>query len=409
MDIKERVEMLRSKMKDMGLKAYCVPSSDPHQSEYLPENYKTRAFISGFTGSAGTALVTDKEAILWTDGRYFLQAEKQLQGTPFVLYKMGEPGVPTLTEYLAKELKDGDKLGFDGKVVSLSMFEDMKDKISNGVQFVSDRDLVGEIWNDRPLPVLSKAFVHGKEYSGEDAKERIEKVKDIKKFTNYIAEYNIYGKKEILMWDDTDKENKKYLYLYVFFDDEKALKEDKDFTEYLIKLKTDIENNVENEKRVEDYRKYFDIKVEKENIIAVAKDDIIEKHMKKYGYFSLISNENLEAREILSIYRQKDVAEKAFHNIKDRLDARRLRVSSKPTMDGKIFVTFVSLVMLSYIKNKMSEKELYKKYTTQELLDELDLIESYERGNEKLKLGEVTKKQKEIFKYMDIKFPEELL
>nr|WP_269472571.1 transposase [Pseudoleptotrichia goodfellowii] len=176
-----------------------------------------------------------------------------------------------------------------------------------------------------------------------------------------------------------------------------------------MKLKTDIENNVENEKRVEDYRKYFDIKVEKENIIAVAKDDIIEKHMKKYGYFSLISNENLEAREILSIYRQKDVAEKAFHNIKDRLDARRLRVSSKPTMDGKIFVTFVSLVMLSYIKNKMSEKELYKKYTTQELLDELDLIESYERGNEKLKLGEVTKKQKEIFKYMDIKFPEELL
>ena len=76
MSIKERVEMLRSKMKDMGLKAYCVPSSDPHQSEYLPENYKTRMFISGFTGSAGTALVTDEEAILWTDGRYFLQAEK---------------------------------------------------------------------------------------------------------------------------------------------------------------------------------------------------------------------------------------------------------------------------------------------------------------------------------------------
>jgi len=187
MDIKERVEMLRSKMKDMGLKAYCVPSSDPHQSEYLPENYKTRAFISGFTGSAGTALVTDKEAILWTDGRYFLQAEKQLQGTPFVLYKMGEPEVPTLTEYLAKELKDGDKLGFDGKVVSLSMFEDMKDKISNGVQFVSDRDLVGEIWNDRPLPVLSKAFVHGKEYSGEDAKERIEKVRKMLKEAGHDA------------------------------------------------------------------------------------------------------------------------------------------------------------------------------------------------------------------------------
>ena len=82
-------------------------------------------------------------------------------------------------------------------------------------------------------------FIVGTKSSSKIIKERIEKVKDIKKFTNYIAEYNIYGKKEILMWDDTDKENKKYLYLYVFFDDEKALKEDKDFTEYLIKLKTD--------------------------------------------------------------------------------------------------------------------------------------------------------------------------
>ncbi|MGP1438907.1 MAG: aminopeptidase P family protein [Treponema sp.] len=175
--VTERGEMLRSKMKDMGLKAYCVPSSDPHQSEYLPENYKTRSFISGFTGSAGTVLVTDKQAILWTDGRYFLQAERQLQGSPFELYKMGEPGVPTLTEYLAKELKKGDKLGFDGKVVSLSMFEDIKAKISEGVQFVSDKDLVGEIWNDRPQPVLSKSFVLGKEYSGADAKEKIEKVR----------------------------------------------------------------------------------------------------------------------------------------------------------------------------------------------------------------------------------------
>ena len=187
MSITERVEMLRSKMKDMGLKAYCVPSSDPHQSEYLPENYKTRMFISGFTGSAGTALVTDKHAILWTDGRYFLQAEKQLQGTPFVLYKMGEPNVPTLTEYLAKELKDGEKLGFDGKVVSLSMFEEMKAKISSGVQFITDRDLVGEIWNDRPQPILSKAFVHGKEYSGEDAKEKIEKVRKMLKEASYNA------------------------------------------------------------------------------------------------------------------------------------------------------------------------------------------------------------------------------
>ena len=175
--IKEKVDALRSKMKESGVVAYLVPSSDPHQSEYLPEHYKTREYISGFTGSAGTALVTLDEAILWTDGRYFLQAEKQLAGTPFVLYKMGEPGVPTVAEYLKDKLKKNEKLGFDGKVVSLSMLEDLKKSLSSEVGMSSDRDLVGEIWEDRPKARFSKAFVFGKEYAGEDAKSKIERVR----------------------------------------------------------------------------------------------------------------------------------------------------------------------------------------------------------------------------------------
>ncbi len=175
--IKEKVDALRSKMKESGVVAYLVPSSDPHQSEYLPEHYKTREYISGFTGSAGTALVTLDEAILWTDGRYFLQAEKQLAGTPFVLYKMGEPGVPTVSEYLKDKLKKNEKLGFDGKVVSLSMLEDLKKSLSSEVGMSSDRDLVGEIWEDRPKARFSKAFVFGKEYAGEDAKSKIERVR----------------------------------------------------------------------------------------------------------------------------------------------------------------------------------------------------------------------------------------
>lgn len=175
--IKEKVDALRSKMKESGVVAYLVPSSDPHQSEYLPEHYKTREYISGFTGSAGTALVTLDEAILWTDGRYFLQAEKQLAGTPFVLYKMGEPGVPTVVEYLKDKLKKNEKLGFDGKVVSLSMLEDLKKSLSSEVGMSSDRDLVGEIWEDRPKAKFSKAFVFGKEYAGEEAKSKIERVR----------------------------------------------------------------------------------------------------------------------------------------------------------------------------------------------------------------------------------------
>jgi len=177
MSIKERVENLRAKMKDAGLSAYYVPSSDPHQCEYLPEHYKTRAFMSGFTGSAGTVLVTMDEAILWTDGRYFLQAEKQLSGTPFVLYKMGEPGVPTVVEYLSKKLKKGEKLGFDGKVLSLNMFEELKKHLASGVDFASDKDMVGEIWSDRPKALLSKGFVLDVKYSGKEAKEKIEEVR----------------------------------------------------------------------------------------------------------------------------------------------------------------------------------------------------------------------------------------
>jgi len=179
MNVRERVDALRAKMKELGVLAYCIPSSDPHQSEYLPECYKTREYISGFTGSAGTALVTMDAAILWTDGRYFLQAERQLEGSPFVLYKMGEPDVPSLGEYLGEKLKKGDALGFDGKVVSLSMFEDLKDSLDDGVKIVSNRDLVAEIWEERPKSKLSKAFVFGEEYAGESVATKIKDLREV--------------------------------------------------------------------------------------------------------------------------------------------------------------------------------------------------------------------------------------
>ena len=298
-----------------------------------------------------------------------------------------------------------------GNIVDVStvkrLIEDIRYLKIRKPKLVMDRGFFSRDNIDRLIEKRFKFIVGTK--STKLIKERVEKIKDIKKFTNYLPEYNVYGKKELIVWDESDKENRKYLYLYVFFNEEKAVKEYKEFTNYLVRLRTDIENNVENESRQEDYRKYFDIKVEKGNIVAIPKEEEIEKHTKNYGYFSLISNENLEVSEVLNIYRQKDVAEKAFHNIKDRLDTRRVRVSSKPTLDGKIFVTFVSLILLSYIKNQMKRQELYKKYTTQELLDELDIIESYEREGEKLRLGEITKKQREIFEKLEIRIPEELL
>ena len=120
MTIKERVQALREKMKASGVAMYVVPSTDCHESEYVSEHFRARAFITGFTGSAGTAVIAQDDAGLWTDGRYFLQAEAQLQGTGIRLFRMGEPGVPTVEEYIQEHLEKGEKLGFDGRVMGAS-------------------------------------------------------------------------------------------------------------------------------------------------------------------------------------------------------------------------------------------------------------------------------------------------
>lgn len=176
MNIPERIAALRQKMKECALDAYIIPSSDPHQNEYLPEPYKTREFMSGFTGSAGTLLVTAEKAGLWTDGRYFLQAENQLKGSGITLFKMDEPGVPTLNAFLKSELKAASKVGMDGKVVSLQNYETMQKELES-IELVTDNDLVGDIWKERPEPALSAAFILGTEYTGKSTAEKIAEVR----------------------------------------------------------------------------------------------------------------------------------------------------------------------------------------------------------------------------------------
>lgn len=119
MNIPERISALRALMEERGYDVYMVPTDDFHQSEYVGDHFKVREYITGFTGSAGTAVFTKDEAGLWTDGRYFLQADQQLAGTGVKLYKMGEPGVPTVEEFIASALPEGGTLGFDGRVVAI--------------------------------------------------------------------------------------------------------------------------------------------------------------------------------------------------------------------------------------------------------------------------------------------------
>lgn len=188
MQVNERLQALRELMKEKGMNAYIIPSFDAHQSEYVPEHWKSRAWISGFTGSAGTVVVTLDEAGLWTDGRYFIQAEKELKGTEIKLFRMREPGVPTFSEWIADVLKDGDCLGFDGKVFSCNQAKELEGKIREKNIRIDDRyDLVDSIWKDRPELPLEKVFIHEVKYSGKSTKEKLNVVREEmkKKGTGY--------------------------------------------------------------------------------------------------------------------------------------------------------------------------------------------------------------------------------
>ena len=166
--LRGNLEKLRDCMKEYGIDAYIIPSSDSHQSEYVGEYFKSRAYISGFTGSAGTLVVTMEEAGLWTDGRYFIQAENQLKNTGIKLFKMGEEGVPTTKEYLCDKMANNSTLGFDGRLISANegktLQEALKDK---NINIKYEYDLVDKVWEDRPLLSTEKAFLLDVKYAGE--------------------------------------------------------------------------------------------------------------------------------------------------------------------------------------------------------------------------------------------------
>ena len=146
MKISERIAELRVLMKEKNIDAYVVPTADFHQSEYVGEHFKARKFITGFTGSAGTAVITLDEARLWTDGRYFTQAAKQLEGSGVELMRMAEPGVPTINEYLKSTLVEGNCLGFDGRVVAMGEGQGYEEIIkANKATIKYEVDLIDEI------------------------------------------------------------------------------------------------------------------------------------------------------------------------------------------------------------------------------------------------------------------------
>lgn len=177
-----KIGQLRDRMKELGIDAYLVPTADFHESEYVGEFFKCRHFLTGFNGTAGTAVITMDKAGLWTDGRYFVQAEEQLSGSEIKLYRMGEPEFPTLDEFLEEELPVDGCLGFDGRVVNSELGYGLQNLLQEkNVTINCSKDLVGAIWTSRPAMSCEPIWSLDVKYAGKSTVEKLSDLRDAMK------------------------------------------------------------------------------------------------------------------------------------------------------------------------------------------------------------------------------------
>ena len=179
MEIQDRIAALRGFMSQCGISAFITPSTDPHSGEYVPAHWESRKWLSGFTGSAGTVVVTKDNAGLWTDSRYFIQAEEQLEGTGIQLFKDRLPETPSISEWLGSVLSKGEKVGIDGWVNSMQEAAGLRKELQTyGLELTLVEDPFQYIWDDRPTLPQTSVFIHGLEYAGVSCSEKINKIKE---------------------------------------------------------------------------------------------------------------------------------------------------------------------------------------------------------------------------------------
>ena len=179
MSVLDRIERLQNAMEQQNIDCYIIPTDDYHHSEYVGDYFKFREYMTGFSGSAGTAVFTREKAGLWTDGRYFIQAEAQLKGSGITLYKSGEPEVPTIEEFLKKELEEGAVLGFDGRTVSYAQGEKYRQIAEGeGASIEFRLDLAPDTWTGRPEMSTEPAFLLEDEYSGENIESKLKRIRE---------------------------------------------------------------------------------------------------------------------------------------------------------------------------------------------------------------------------------------
>jgi len=199
MTVAERVNALRSLLHEKDIHAYIITSSDPHMSEYVPDRWTTRQWLSGFTGSAGTLIITHEKAGLWTDSRYFLQAETQLAGSGIELFKMGTAGTPTQNEWLSDELPINPNVGFDGTCFSVIQTRELKSKLGDlGINIVDEFDLVNDIWENRPELPKKLIFDHEVLYSGQTRYSKLLKIR--KQMKECECNFHFVGSLDDVAW-----------------------------------------------------------------------------------------------------------------------------------------------------------------------------------------------------------------
>ena len=195
----KRITALRAIMKREGIDYYYIPTADFHESEYVVEYFKARKFITGFTGSAGVAVIGQEEAWLWTDGRYFIQAANQIEGSGFGLMKMGQEGVPTVMQYLGEKLQEGQCIGFDARVVNTNDAKEFaKIAAKKHGSLKADRDLLDEVWTDRPALIHQPADVLKDEFNGESTASKLARVRE--QMEKEEAQYHIISTLDDIAW-----------------------------------------------------------------------------------------------------------------------------------------------------------------------------------------------------------------
>lgn len=237
---------------------------------------------------------------------------------------------------------------------------------------------------------------------------------DVRMAMNFDEGTNTYGYTVPAEWDYTQERpykgdtirEKRRIYIHYYYSIEKGAEDESAFDKRIACLYRELVQDQREEPHQKAYTEFFEVKkTPKRGITVTYKEKAIREARKYLGYFALITNEKMDAFTALHLYRMKDVVEKAFGNIKERLNMRRLLVSSERGLDGKIFTEFVALILVSHLDHRMREADLYKQYTLHQLLDKLDVIECFEDPGYALRVGEILNKQKEIYEALNVSIP----